>query len=155
MTISRMYFLSLPDKNNYMKPIVYKLSFLFCFLLLVSSCKKDAVDDLKSKMIGEWKYEKTIEKNYTYTGTLINERTYATVKGEYYIFKQDGSAVQYFDQLSNNTFKITAENRFELNTGVVNQCRVESISKNMFVFIVEGPKRGENDYKEYTHYLKR
>lgn len=138
-----------------MKFIVCKLPFLFCFLVLVSSCKKDPVDDLKSKMIGEWKYEKLIEKNYSYTGALLNESTYTTVKGEYYNFKQDGSAVQYFDRISNITFKITAENRFELNTGLVNPCRVESINKNRFVFIVEGPKRDQDDYKEYIHYLKR
>ena len=138
-----------------MKLIAHRLPFLFCFLVLMSSCKKDPVDDLKSKMLGEWKYEKLVERNYSYDGKLIDERPYATVKGESYNFKKDGSAIQYFDDISNNTFNITAENRFELNTGLVNPCRVESISKNRFVFIVEGPRRNKNDYKEYTHHLKR
>jgi len=138
-----------------MKLIVCKFSFLFCFLVLASSCKKDPVDDLKSKMVGEWKYEKIVGKNYSYDGTLINESSYATLKGEYYIFKKDGSAVKYLDGISNYTFRVTAENRFELNTGVVNPCRVESIGKNTFVFIVEGPRRDQYDYVEYTHYLKR
>jgi hypothetical protein len=138
-----------------MKLIVCKFSFLFCFLVLVSSCKKDPVDDLKGKMVGEWKYEKLVWKNYSYTGTLIDESSYAMVKGEYYNFKQDGSAIQYLDRISNNNFRVTAENRFELNTGVVNPCRVESIGKNTFVFTVEGPRRDQYDYVEYTHYLKR
>lgn len=138
-----------------MKLIVCEFSFLFCFLVLALSCKKDPVDDLKSKMVGEWKHEKLVEKNYSYTGTLINESSYATVKGEYYNFKQDGSAIQYLDRIPNDTFKVTTENRFELNTGVVNPCRVESIDKNTFVFIVEGPRRDQYDYVEYTHYLKR
>lgn len=138
-----------------MKPIVYKLQFLFFIFVLVTSCKKDAVDDLKSKMVGDWKYEKLVEKNYSYTGTLLNESTYATVNGEYLYFKQDGSVVHNFDGISKGTFTVTAENRFELNTGLVNPCRVESISKNRFVFIVEGPRRDKDDYIEYTHYLKK
>jgi len=113
------------------------------------------VDDLKSKMIGGWKYEKLIERDYSYTGKLLNEISFPTVNGEYYIFKQDGSAVQYMDRISNDTFKVTTENRFELNTGVVNSCRVESISNNTFVFTVEGTKIGTYGYVEFTHYLKR
>ncbi len=40
----------------------------------------DSFDDLKSKMLGEWKYEKLIEKNYSYDGRLLDERPYATLK---------------------------------------------------------------------------
>jgi len=142
-----------------MKFIVSKLSFFFFFLVLVSSCKKDPADapvkDLKSKMVGEWKYEKLVEKEYSFTGTLLRENSFATTNGEYYNFKEDGTAVQYFNQVSNETFKITAENRFEINTGSVNPCRVERLSENIFVFIVEGPRRDNSEYREYTHFLKR
>lgn len=128
---------------------------LSCLLLIICSCKKDPVDDLKSKIIGDWKYEKLVEKNYDYTGKLLNETTTLAKRGEYYHFNKDGKAIQYFDQISYNTYTIISERRFELKTGLVNPCRLVSIDKNTFVFIVEGPKLDQLDYKEYTHYLKK
>lgn len=89
---------------------------------------------------------------------MLSETTIATTEGAYYYFKSDGTAIQYFDMIANvthNTYKVLSENRFELNTGVVNPCRVESIDKSSFVFTVEGPRRGEYDYTEYTHYLRK
>lgn len=128
---------------------------LSCLLLIVYSCKKEPVEDFKSKIIGDWKYEKLVEKNYDYTGKLLNQAVYLTTKGEYYHFKKDGTAIQYFDQISNNTYKIISESRFELKTGLVNPCRLVNIDKRSFVFIVEGPKYEKTDYKEYTHYLNK
>jgi len=128
---------------------------LSCLLLIAYSCKKEPIDDFKSKITGDWKYEKLVEKNYDYTGKLLNEAVYLTTKGEYYHFKKDGTAIQYFDQISNDTYKIISESRFELKTGLVNPCRLVSIDKKSFVFIVEGPRREKADYTEYTHFLSK
>ncbi|QNN43150.1 hypothetical protein [Pedobacter roseus] len=136
-----------------MKYNIFINCILSCLFLIVASCKKEPIDDFKSKIIGEWKYEKLVEKNYDYTGKLLNERYFATTRGEYYHFKKDGTAIQYFDQISDNTYKITSDTRFELNTGLVNPCRLVSIDKKSFVFVVEGPRREKADYIEYTHFL--
>lgn len=138
-----------------MKRQTLSLFVLSCLLLIVCSCKKEPIDDFKSKIVGDWKYEKLVEKNYDYTGKLLNETITLAKRGEYYHFNKDGTAVQYFDQISNDTYKITSESRFELKTGLVNPCRLVTLDKNTFVFIVEGPKREQLDYKEYTHYLKK
>ncbi|MFD2582126.1 hypothetical protein ACFSR6_06485 [Pedobacter vanadiisoli] len=131
------------------------IHYLLYLLVIISSCKKEPIDDFKSKIIGDWKYERLVEKNYDYKGKLLNERTYSTTKGEYYHFNKDGAAIQYFDQISNNTYKIISESRFEINTGLLNPCRLISIDKKSFIFIVEGPRREQSDYVEFTHYLKK
>ena len=138
-----------------MKFIALKYAAFFAFLVLIVSCKKDPVDDFKSKIVGDWKYEKIVEKQYTFAGKLTFEKTAMATNGEYYYFKKDGTAVQNAGFISNNTYKIISETRFELNTGLVNPCRVESITANTFIFTVEGPKRDQMDYTEMTHYLKK
>lgn len=131
---------------------------LSCSLLILYSCKKEPIDDFKNKIIGDWKYEKVIQKEFNSKGKLLSETTIATTEGAYYHFKSDVTAIQYFDMIANvthHTYKVVSENRFELNTGVVNPCRVELIDKSSFVFTVEGLRRGEYDYTEYTHYLRK
>jgi hypothetical protein len=142
-------------KNIFMKRQTLPHCILLCLLIIVCSCKKEPIEDFKSKIIGDWKYEKVVEKNYDYTGKLLNEQYIATTRGEYYHFKKDGIAIQYFDQISNNTYKVISDSRFEVNTGLVNPCRLVSIDKKSFVFIVEGPRREKADYIEYTHYLSK
>lgn len=139
-----------------MKSITLRPALLLFILINFFACKKDSADPLKSKIIGLWRAEHYSVKSFDKSGRLINEIGLETDGKNFRKFNADGSMESSIIGVKTQSYVVLSEDRFEMiQDGMVMPCRVETISKDKFVFSIIGFLDGQGDHDEFTQYMIR
>lgn len=82
-----------------MKKIILSIITLSLFIFVSCDRNKDDVNEQnKTKIIGKWRLDKTIDEEYKPVNTLISSDVYTGEPGDSIVFKTNGTVISYSDQ---------------------------------------------------------